>query len=87
MEALHNPRYNFAAILLAVALALGAVYFGTELRGPNGMAILVVQFIPVLTGAVTVGLYMLLRWLLPRGAWVATVLGIITLLMLAISVL
>ena len=84
METLTNHRHNLIALAVATALAYAGVLLADYSNGA-GMALLVLVWLPAGIALVTLLAYLLLRRFLPRVAWVVTALGVVTLLVLAVS--
>ncbi|OAV45705.1 hypothetical protein [Lewinella sp. 4G2] len=86
METLRNNTYNLLALAAAVIAATVAIVYAPYEDG-TGMALLVLMWVPLVIGLITVAFYFLVRRLAAKSAWIITALGVAFLLAITASAL
>lgn len=87
MEMLRRTATSVIAVAVAVILATLAYLFSPAISGPGGIAIIVVMWIPLVIGAITLGAYFVVRYFTKDYAWIVTAIGVTFLLVSAVNAL
>jgi hypothetical protein len=73
-QVLNRPKWNILAMLVIVVIG-SLLMVNSEFDGPDGMALLVVVWLPLLLGIGTLILFGLSRLLFKKYNWIITLLG------------
>ncbi|RMB56905.1 hypothetical protein EAX61_12625 [Dokdonia sinensis] len=79
MTYVNEPKWNIISLLFVVAASTMLVVNGDFSNG-RGMALLVIAWIPLIVGVITLAIYGISRLLFKKYNWIITLLGILFLL-------
>lgn len=86
MDKLNDTRYNVAAILSSALFCL-LVVANVDYSGNDGMAFIALMLIPLITAGFAFFGFFLLKKMVPKLAWLPTIIAVVFLLFIAASAL
>ncbi len=84
MKYLQNKLYNVLFILVSTILCL-YLYHASGVLDGIGMAAMLLNWLPLFIGLITLGFYLLTRLITEKYGWILTVLGVFINVFLVVS--